>query len=55
MPGLERDHVMAVYDTIADQWDGTRYKPWPRVAEFIRRQPAGAVSTPPLPPHACLT
>ena len=40
---LEREHVMAVYDSIASQWDGTRYKPWPRVAAFIASQPAGSL------------
>jgi ATPase subunit of ABC transporter with duplicated ATPase domains len=42
-PSLEMEHVQKVYDTIALQWDGTRYKPWPRVAEFIGAQPKGAL------------
>jgi alkylated DNA repair protein alkB family protein 8 len=41
-PSLENEHVQKVYDTIAAQWHGTRYKPWPRVAEFIAAQPKGA-------------
>ena len=40
---LETEHVMKVYDTIADQWHGTRYKSWPKVAEFISRQPPGSL------------
>jgi hypothetical protein len=36
---LETEHVQKVYDTIADQWHGTRYKSWPKVAEFISKQP----------------
>eukprot|EP01043_Picozoa_sp_COSAG02_P065402 COSAG02_NODE_9857_length_2091_cov_1.510040_1_plen_341_part_00 len=43
MPALERDHVQAVYDNVADQWDGTRYKAWPRVEAFIRKQAAGSL------------
>lgn len=43
MPALERDHVQAVYDNVADQWDGTRYKAWPRVEAFIRKQVAGSL------------
>lgn len=34
-PDLERENVQKVYDQIANQWDGTRYKAWPKVAEFI--------------------
>lgn len=35
MPALERDHVQKVYDAVATQWHGTRYKAWPRVVDFI--------------------
>jgi SAM-dependent methyltransferase len=35
--------VQRVYDSIAHEWHGTRYKPWPRVAEFIQRQPRGTL------------
>lgn len=38
-PAIEREHVHEVYDTIAGHWDRTRHKPWPRVQEFIQRQP----------------
>ena len=30
LPALERDHVQRVYDAVAEQWHGTRYKAWPR-------------------------
>ena len=40
LPPLERDHVQKVYDAVATQWHGTRYKAWPRVVEFIARLPA---------------
>ena len=33
-PAVELEHVRAVYDAIAPQWHGTRYKAWPRVAKF---------------------
>ena len=36
VPKIERDHVWAVYDAIAPQWHGTRYKAWPRVDSFAR-------------------
>jgi tRNA (uracil-5-)-methyltransferase TRM9 len=42
-PTIERDHVHAVYDTIADHWDGTRYAPWPRVVEFIQSLEFGSL------------
>ncbi|KAK7249753.1 tRNA (uracil) methyltransferase [Aureococcus anophagefferens] len=31
---VEVEHVWKVYDAIAPQWHGTRYKAWPRVAAF---------------------
>ena len=33
-PAVEVEHVWKVYDAIAPQWHGTRYKAWPRVAAF---------------------
>ena len=33
---VEEEHVQRVYDSIASQWHGTRYKSWPRVAAFIQ-------------------
>ena len=35
---VETEHVQKVYDTIALQWHGTRYKSWPKVADFIDNQ-----------------
>ncbi|CAM9560947.1 unnamed protein product [Ectocarpus fasciculatus] len=34
-PSIEKEHVQAVYDTIAPHWSHTRYKPWPRVEKFL--------------------
>ncbi|CAM9156654.1 unnamed protein product [Ectocarpus sp. 13 AM-2016] len=34
-PSIEKEHVQAVYDTIAPHWSHTRYKPWPRVENFL--------------------
>ena len=42
-PFCETEHVQKVYDSIAKQWHGTRYKPWPKVAAFIERQPKGSL------------
>ena len=33
-PQVEIEHVRGVYNAIAPQWHGTRYKAWPRVAKF---------------------
>jgi len=35
-PAVEVEHVRKVYDCVAEQWHGTRYKAWPRVADFVR-------------------
>ncbi|CAD7932609.1 unnamed protein product [Amoebophrya sp. A25] len=43
-PRVEREHVHAVYDTIADHWSHTRYRAWPRVAQFLES----------LPPNSCI-
>eukprot|EP00947_MAST-08B_sp_MAST-8B-sp1_P005086 g5086.t1 len=43
---FEIEHVQRVYDSIAQQWSGTRYKPWPRVQAFLadpRYVPKGAL------------
>ncbi|GFS15823.1 alkylated DNA repair protein alkB-like protein 8 [Elysia marginata] len=37
---LERRHVNKVYEDIAEHFSGTRYKPWPRVVDFIMDQPS---------------
>jgi ubiquinone/menaquinone biosynthesis C-methylase UbiE len=39
---LEDEHVHQVYDTIANHFDHTRYKPWPGVRTFVSS----------LPPHS---
>lgn len=39
----EAEHVHAVYEAIAPHFSSTRHKPWPRVAAFLERQPAGSV------------
>lgn len=39
LPALERDHVQKVYDAVATEWHGTRYKAWPRVVQFIEELP----------------
>lgn len=36
VPSVEVQHVWRVYDAIAEQWHGTRYKAWPQVADFAR-------------------
>ncbi|PFH38117.1 methyltransferase domain-containing protein [Besnoitia besnoiti] len=36
---LEREFVGAVYDRIANHFSHTRYKPWPRVRQFLERLP----------------
>jgi len=35
-PSIEIEHVRKVYNSIAKQWHGTRYKAWPIVAEFCK-------------------
>eukprot|EP00965_Chrysotila_dentata_P041417 1373492-Pleurochrysis_carterae.AAC.2 len=34
-----RLHVQSVYDSVAHEWHGTRYKAWPRVVEFVNTLP----------------
>ncbi len=43
VPSVEAEHVRAVYDTIASHWDHTRYKAWPRVANFLNSLPDNAL------------
>ena len=43
MDSMERDHVHSVYSQIAPHFSDTRYKPWPRVEEFLRSQPPGSL------------
>eukprot|EP00949_MAST-11_sp_MAST-11-sp1_P000624 g624.t1 len=42
-PAIEKEHVHAVYDTIAEHWDHTRYAPWPQVASFLQSLPHGSL------------
>lgn len=42
-PAIEVENVHRVYNTIAEHWNHTRYKAWPRVEAFIRSRPAGAL------------
>jgi SAM-dependent methyltransferase len=35
-PPIELHHVRDVYDRVATQWAGTRYKAWPEVERFLR-------------------
>jgi len=42
-PRVERDHVHKVYDSIAPQWHGTRYKSWPKVQAFIESKGKGTL------------
>mmetsp|Transcript_9596 Transcript_9596/g.13276 ORF Transcript_9596/g.13276 Transcript_9596/m.13276 type:complete len:296 (+) Transcript_9596:780-1667(+) len=36
VPNIESEHVWKVYEAIAPMWHGTRYKAWPKVAEFAQ-------------------
>lgn len=38
-PSIEAENVHRVYDAIAEHWNHTRYKAWPRVDAFIRALP----------------
>ena len=40
---LEKLHVHEVYENIATHFSGTRHSPWPRIAKFLRDQPAGTI------------
>ncbi|CAF3313630.1 unnamed protein product [Rotaria socialis] len=40
---LEEEHVHKVYDKIAINFSDTRYKPWPRVVDFLRSFPCGSL------------
>ena len=39
---LEKSHVEDVYEVIAQHFSGTRYKPWPHIAEFLSSFPPGS-------------
>jgi alkylated DNA repair protein alkB family protein 8 len=40
---LEQEHVHKVYNDIAHHFSNTRYKPWPRVVDFLRTFPSGSL------------
>ncbi|KAF8776862.1 Alkylated DNA repair protein alkB like protein [Argiope bruennichi] len=40
---LENKYVNEVYEVIADHFSNTRYKPWPKVASFLKDIPPGRV------------
>lgn len=40
---LESKFVQDVYREIAPHFSDTRYKPWPKVAEFLTRLPRGSL------------
>jgi len=42
-PAIEAEHVHTVYDTVAEHWNQTRYKAWPRVDAFIRDLAPGSL------------
>lgn len=40
---LEDEHVHKVYSQIATHFSDTRYKPWPKITEFLQQQPQGSL------------
>ncbi|KAB7506468.1 Alkylated DNA repair protein alkB-like protein 8 [Armadillidium nasatum] len=40
---FERDHVLNVYEEIADHFDQTRHKPWPNVLKFVESLEMGSL------------
>ncbi len=40
---LEHEHVHKVYSKIATHFSDTRFKPWPRIAQFLSEQPASSL------------
>lgn len=40
---LEKEHVHNVYESIAEHFSGTRHSPWPKIAEFLKDQPASSI------------
>ena len=41
--GIEARHVHRVYAQIASHFSDTRYKPWPRVVQFLQHLPLGSL------------
>ena len=40
---MEKQHVYEVYEKIAPHFSNTRYKPWPKIADFINGQADGSI------------
>ena len=40
---MEKEHVYDVYEKIAPHFSNTRYKPWPRVEQFLNSLPQGSI------------
>ena len=40
---MEKEHVYDVYEKIAPHFSNTRYKPWPKVQEFLESLPEGSI------------
>lgn len=41
---IEKKHVYDVYEKIAPHFSHTRYKPWPKVAEYLNNLPIGSLN-----------
>lgn len=41
---IENKHVYDVYEKIASHFSKTRYKPWPKVQEFLESLPEGSIN-----------
>lgn len=40
---MEKEHVYEVYEKIAPHFSKTRYKPWPKVDEFMNSLDSGSI------------
>jgi len=40
---MEKEHVYEVYEKIAPHFSNTRYKPWPKIAEFLNKLEDGSL------------
>ena len=40
---VEHEHVHKVYSQIASHFSDTRFKPWPKIAHFLREQPTASL------------
>jgi len=43
MAHVEGEYVHKVYSQIAQHFSDTRFKPWPRIAQFLMDQPPGSL------------